>query len=72
MLRILDANLNRLGEGLRLLEDISRFTLNDADLSEQLKTLRHDLLPRERQLHEKLLSARRSEEDVGASLKIAS
>lgn len=72
MLRILDANLNRLGEGLRLLEDISRFTLNDADLSEQLKTLRHDLLPREQQLHEKLLSARRSEEDVGASLELAS
>lgn len=72
MLRILDANLNRLGEGLRLLEDISRFTLNDADLSEQLKTLRHDLLPREQPLHEKLLSARRSEEDVGASLEIAS
>lgn len=72
MLRILDANLNRIGEGLRLLEDISRFTLNDAGLSEQIKTMRHELLPRERQLHEQLLTARQVEEDVGASLELAS
>jgi thiamine-phosphate pyrophosphorylase len=72
MLRILDANLNRIGEGLRLLEDISRFTLNDAALSEQIKTMRHELLPREQQVHEQLLIARQVEEDVGASLDLAS
>ncbi len=71
MLRILDANLNRIGEGLRLLEDISRFTLNDAGLSEQIKTMRHELLPRERQLNERLLTARQAGEDVGASLEVA-
>ncbi len=70
MLRILDANLNRIGEGLRLLEDISRFILNDPDLSEQLKSLRHELLPRDRGLQEKLLSARRADEDVGAYLEV--
>jgi len=72
MLRILDANLNRIGEGLRLLEDISRFTLNDSDLSEQLKALRHELLPKERSFQEKLLNARQAEEDVGASLEVDS
>jgi thiamine-phosphate pyrophosphorylase len=72
MLRILDANLNRISEGLRLLEDISRFTLNDSDLSEQLKSLRHELLPKERSFQEKLLNARQAEEDVGASLEVDS
>jgi thiamine-phosphate pyrophosphorylase len=71
MLRILDANLNRIGEGLRLLEDLSRFTLNDAGLSEQIKNMRHELLPRERQLNEWLLTARQAGEDVGALLKVA-
>jgi len=41
MLRILDVNLNRIGDGLRLLEDITRFILNDPELSEQLKNMRH-------------------------------
>ncbi|MDY6893602.1 MAG: thiamine phosphate synthase [Chloroflexota bacterium] len=68
MLRILDANLNRIGEGLRLLEDISRFTLNDSELSKQLKSLRHALLPKDRSLQGKLLNARQAEQDVGAFL----
>ncbi len=28
-LRIIDANLNRIGEGLRFLEDLARLLLND-------------------------------------------
>ncbi|MFQ5925353.1 MAG: thiamine phosphate synthase, partial [Dehalococcoidia bacterium] len=43
MLRLIDANLNRISEGLRLLEDVARFLVNDAALSEQLKSLRHEL-----------------------------
>jgi thiamine-phosphate pyrophosphorylase len=42
--RIIDANLNRLAEGLRLLEEISRMVLNESSLTERLKTLRHDLI----------------------------
>jgi len=72
MLRIVDANLNRIGEGLRLLEDITRFILNDPDLSEELKRIRHDLLPKNRSLQRKLLSARRADEDVGAFLDVES
>ncbi|UCG84477.1 MAG: thiamine phosphate synthase [Dehalococcoidia bacterium] len=70
MLRILDANLNRIGEGLRVLEDISRFTLNDRNISEQLKDLRHQLLPTNRAIQENLLSAREAQADVGAFLEV--
>jgi len=72
MLRILDVNLNRIGEGLRLLEDITRFILNDPELSEQLKNMRHELLPKDRSLQKRLLSARKAGEDVGAFLDIDS
>ena len=41
--RILDANFNRAREAMRVMEDHARFVLNDADLCEQLKVLRHDL-----------------------------
>lgn len=40
-LRILDANGNRAAEGLRVLEDVARFLLDDALAGEQAKHLRH-------------------------------
>lgn len=42
-LRIIDANANRAREALRILDDIARFGLDDAPLSEALKVARHDL-----------------------------
>ena len=44
VLRIIDANLNRAREALRVMEEAARFLLDDAALSESIKTLRHDLL----------------------------
>jgi thiamine-phosphate pyrophosphorylase len=41
--RILDASLNRAGEGLRVVEDFARFVLDDPFLTRELKSLRHDL-----------------------------
>jgi thiamine-phosphate pyrophosphorylase len=41
--RILDAAANRAREGLRVLEDLARFALNDSQLTEQLKSARHQL-----------------------------
>lgn len=64
MLRLIDANLNRISEGLRLLEDIARFILNDARLAAELKSLRHELL--DTPLQKELLSARNSAGDVAA------
>ena len=42
-MRILDASLNRAGEGLRVVEDYVRFVLDDPFLTGQVKSLRHDL-----------------------------
>jgi thiamine-phosphate pyrophosphorylase len=39
--RLLDANGNRAAEGLRVLEDVARFLLDDAHLGELAKTHRH-------------------------------
>lgn len=66
MLRLVDANLDRLGEGLRVLEDVCRFLLNDAVLSRRLKTLRHNLVKDVGPLEQDLVAARRVAEDIGA------
>ena len=68
MLRLVDANLDRLGEGLRVLEDVSRFLLNDIPSSRRLKTLRHNVVKSLGPLELELISARRVAEDVGAPL----
>ena len=39
--RVIDANLNRLREGLRVVEDIYRYIYNNKKISSQLKVLRH-------------------------------
>lgn len=40
-LRLIDANLNRLREGIRVVEDIYRYIFNDKDIATKLKKLRH-------------------------------
>jgi len=42
-LRIIDANVNRAREALRVMEEYARFVLEDATLSGALKQARHDL-----------------------------
>jgi len=69
-LRMIDANLNRSSEGLRVLEDVARFLLNDAELSQRLRTLRHDLARETESLSVRLLSQRDSEHDVGSPYRI--
>ena len=39
--RVIDANLNRLKEGVRVIEDIARYVNNDKVLASKLKELRH-------------------------------
>ena len=41
LLQIIDANLNRAREGLRVCEDITRFSLQDKKATSALKTIRH-------------------------------
>ncbi len=40
-LRLIDANLNRLREGIRVVEDIFRYVYNDKQTATALKELRH-------------------------------
>ena len=73
--RILDANLNRGREGLRVVEDVVRFVLDDVDLARQVKSTRHEVTSLIRQLpldELEVLKARNSEGDVGADLSCAS
>jgi len=39
--RVIDANLNRLKEGIRVVEDIMRYRDSNKELSSKLKSLRH-------------------------------
>lgn len=39
--RVIDANLNRLKEGIRVVEDIMRYRDNNKDIASKLKLLRH-------------------------------
>ena len=71
-LRIIDANCNRISEGLRFLEDIARFLLDDAILSQQLKATRHSLVRNLSKFGAALLSERNSEGDVGAKIESVS
>jgi thiamine-phosphate pyrophosphorylase len=41
LFRVIDANLNRLKEGIRVVEDIMRYRDNNKIISQQLKKLRH-------------------------------
>ncbi len=67
--RILDAAANRAREGIRVVEDFVRFTLNDAFLSRQLKELRHSLSGALRGLNDAaLISSRDTVGDVGTTI----
>ena len=69
-LRIIDANLNRAGEGLHLLEDLARLMLNDAELTQQLKTIRHEVLRGDWAFNQQLIQSRDSEGDVGIDIEV--
>ncbi|MFW5845842.1 MAG: thiamine phosphate synthase, partial [Planctomycetota bacterium] len=66
--RLVDANGNRAAEGLRVLEDLARFLLDDADLSRRLKELRHELRAA---LPAAVIAARDTPGDVGTRIAAA-
>lgn len=66
--RVIDANLNRSGEGLRILEEMARLVLGDVMLSQRLKTLRHGLLSRNPTFNKELIEARNAESDAGIGI----
>ena len=70
--RLLDANLNRASEGLRVLEDISRFILDNETYSRGCKRARHELARLAMPHDAMLLAGRDSTRDVGREAPAAS
>lgn len=68
MKRIIDANLNRTTEALRVLEEIARFYLDDSDLSSRLKNIRHKVSSVADVDYDGFLASRDTEGDVGVSI----
>ncbi|MEZ6046038.1 MAG: thiamine phosphate synthase [Planctomycetaceae bacterium] len=67
--RILDAAANRAREGLRVIEDYARFTLDDTFLSRELKELRHQLAAACSQFDQReLIASRNTLGDVGTTI----
>ncbi|MGW8168555.1 MAG: thiamine-phosphate pyrophosphorylase [Sulfurovaceae bacterium] len=62
VVRLVDANLNRLKEGIRVIEDIARYHEDNGPLALKLKNLRHQCRIDEKYLE--LLSSRDSINDV--------
>ena len=67
--RLLDANLNRCREGLRVLEDTARFVWDDESLFRAFRRERHklDVITRER--YPELVRSRDSQADHGRKMK---
>lgn len=63
--RLLDANLNRAAEGLRVLEDIARFQFDNQQLSADLRSLRHNVRELFKGKENTLLAARNAGDDIG-------
>ena len=67
--RIIDANINRAKEGLRVCEEITRFVLNSRGLTQDLKKTRHAMAAIVKQFGSlELLEVRSSFKDVGRTI----
>ena len=70
VVRIIDANLNRSKEGLRVCEEIARFILEDRKITCELKETRHAISTLVELIANKkeLISCRYSKEDIGMNI----
>ena len=68
-IRILDTNLNRCKEGLRVVEDTCRFVLCDETLYKKIRKVRHLSSKYLTDQYEQMLSARDSVKDSGRKAK---
>lgn len=66
--RIIDANLNRTSEGLRVLEDLSRFYYEESILTEQIKSIRHKIRKSIGIMDKVMINYRNSENDLGLTI----
>jgi len=66
-LRIIDVNVNRCAEGLRVIEEVARFILEDEELVRGIKSLRHDVRKGTVYFTDSLSTFRDVENDPGSS-----
>jgi thiamine-phosphate pyrophosphorylase len=66
--RLLDVNLNRAREGLRVLEDTARLVREDKKVFEELRSIRHALDRITRRAYPRLIQARDSVRDPGRTV----
>lgn len=65
--RVIDANLNRCREGLRVVEEITRLVIENSALAQKFKSMRHNLTQVSTNLASpsQILTARQSKNDIG-------
>ncbi|MCK4810346.1 MAG: thiamine-phosphate pyrophosphorylase [Candidatus Omnitrophica bacterium] len=70
VLRIIDVNLNRCKEGLRVIEDIFRFILEDDHSRRKIRKIRHslDAIIKKSDFRDKLLLSRNAAKDIGKEI----
>lgn len=70
--RVIDANLNRAKEGLRVCEEITRFVLENRSLTKNLKSIRHeiDTAIKNNFTLDLLLKERNSPQDIGRRIHL--
>lgn len=66
--RLLDANINRVSEGIRVIEDIARFVCNQKDFSKNLREKRHYLRKLFILKDWEFLNSRDTKKDVGIEI----
>ena len=67
--RIIDVNLNRLTEGLRVVEDVVRLGLENRRLLSGIRKLRTQVGREVRALRKQVISSRKSETDLGRGVR---
>jgi thiamine-phosphate pyrophosphorylase len=70
ILRTIDANINRISEGLRVLEDISRYIIEDVHTSRRIKSLRHQINESVGNISARLIETRDVEGDIGSGFDL--
>jgi thiamine-phosphate pyrophosphorylase len=66
--RILDVNVNRASEGVRVIEDLFRFYFEDEDITEKCRIMRHTLRKTMKEIDKTLIESRDARGDIGLAI----
>lgn len=66
--RILDVNVNRASEGIRVIEDLFRFYFEDEGITEECRIMRHTLRKSMKELDKYLIESRDARGDIGLAV----